>query len=188
MEAKGPNQIEKTMAERESPYTQLQDFDTWNFDGDPGQGGGVRTPTTTGATFEGGAVGAAAGRRQPRDLVGQGHVVDLAAVEDSFSWGAVSSSRGESGDSVAGGNGALQDDDGFGPSSDVGGVVEQTIKVESDTEVKKTGGKKQRPSWRYMADKVRASLQIPPPGPFSRTDLKWDTKCNQGRGRRPETN
>ena len=160
------------MAERESLLMEEQNFDAWNFDGDPGQGG----------------------FRTDRVLDGHDDVVDLAAVEDSFSLGASSSSPRTSGDSRDGDNGAGDDYNGLGPASGLRGAVEQTIKVEGESPhrkersgVKSKEEKKNRPSWRYMSDKVKMSVQIPPAGPFTRADLQWETKCNQGRGRRRET-
>ena len=42
-------------------------------------------------------------------------------------------------------------------------------------------------NWRKMGQKVKASVQTPPAGPFSRTDLQWESKTNQGCGKRRET-
>ena len=36
-------------------------------------------------------------------------------------------------------------------------------------------------------EKLRARLQIPPPGPFDRTDISWEEKINQGRGKSRST-
>lgn len=44
-----------------------------------------------------------------------------------------------------------------------------------------------RKRWRKMEEKVRASVQRPPPGPFSRVDLLWEAKSNVGNGKRRET-
>ena len=45
---------------------------------------------------------------------------------------------------------------------------------------------KRRP-WRKMKEKVQASVQVPPPGPFSRTDILWEEKINAGNGYRRQT-
>ena len=44
-----------------------------------------------------------------------------------------------------------------------------------------------RKKWRKMEEKVMASVQNPPPGPFSRVDLVWTSKDNVGNGKRRET-
>ena len=36
-------------------------------------------------------------------------------------------------------------------------------------------------------EKLRSKLQIPPDGPFDRTDIVWERKINNGRGRSRET-
>jgi hypothetical protein len=36
-------------------------------------------------------------------------------------------------------------------------------------------------------ENLRARLQIPPSGPFDRTDISWEEKINQGRGRSRNT-
>ena len=47
--------------------------------------------------------------------------------------------------------------------------------------------KQKRKLWRKMPQKVQNSVQTPPPGPFSRADLRWETKINVGCGKRRET-
>ena len=193
MEADGPNQSAGTMAERETVLREDQDFNAWDFDGDPGQGG-FRTRITPSATSERDESWATRRSDRMQDLAGQDHVVDLAAVEDSFSWGACSSSPDVSGEFADGDNGAAHGFDGVGPANDVQGAVEQPIEEEEHSPQRKdssgVGAKEknnQRPSWRYVRDRVKMSVQNPPAGPFTRADLEWETKCNQGRGRRRET-
>ena len=36
-------------------------------------------------------------------------------------------------------------------------------------------------------ENLRARMQIPPPGPFDKTDISWEEKINQGRGRSRNT-
>jgi hypothetical protein len=36
-------------------------------------------------------------------------------------------------------------------------------------------------------EKLRARLQVPPDGPFDRTDITWEGRTNQGRGRCRDT-
>ena len=36
-------------------------------------------------------------------------------------------------------------------------------------------------------ENLQARLQIPPPGPFDRTNISWEEKINQGRGRSMNT-
>ena len=193
MEADGSNQSAGTMAERETVLWEEQDFNAWNFDGDLGQEG-FRTCISPSATSERDESWTARRSDRMRDLPGQDDVVDLAAVEDSFNWGAGSSSPALSLDSADGDNAAAREFDGVGPASDVGGAVEQTIKEEEDSPQRKGGSgvrakekNNHMPSWRYVRDRVKMYVQIPPAGPFTRADLEWETKCNQGRGRRRET-
>ena len=47
--------------------------------------------------------------------------------------------------------------------------------------------KKIRPSWRKLYKRVLDFVQLPPPGPFDRTNLKWEAKSNQGNGNKKDT-
>ena len=41
--------------------------------------------------------------------------------------------------------------------------------------------------WDVTLKNLWARLQIPPPGPFDRTDISWEEKINQGWGRSKNT-
>ena len=63
-----------------------------------------------------------------------------------------------------------------------------TPKIHSVMEVETSAQeKKVRPSWRNVYKRVLASVQVPPPGPFDRTDLWWEAKSNQGNGNIKDT-
>ena len=61
-------------------------------------------------------------------------------------------------------------------------VFVSVMEVETSVQEKKI-----RPSWRKLYERVLASVQVPPPGPFDRTDLKWEAKSNQGNGNIKDT-
>ena len=62
------------------------------------------------------------------------------------------------------------------------------VQVREDTEAAEAlAEKKKRALWRKMPKKVKRSVQVPPPGPFSRADLIWESKDNVGNGKRRQT-
>ena len=149
----------------------------------------------------------------PNEATDDLFAVDLAAADDDFHWNSEDSSpdirRGAVLEDV---DGVLQNACGVPDQCAQGDCkcVQDTVDVvhaggtEASEEQVQRGDKEgvlldgtsvdsavkektKRASWRKLKEKVQSSVQIPLPGPFNRADLKWEVKCNQGNGKRRET-